>query len=309
VNSKAGEAALFLGLWVMAAALPGQAAPPSLEPLDALLDGVVRVRTLAGLRLGEQGEVVATYEYGSGALLAGGFVLTALHTLRDWDRLEPRDREVSILTRTSSGYFPVEVVATNLRRDIAVLRVNPRALRGARPLAVAPEAPRAGERAVALGIRAAAAPELFEAGILNGVTLDVRNRMLELGGEAVARGGPWLGISQKILPGYSGGPILNGTGALVGIILGAPFVDDAWSEFSYGVRLEAFCTFCTILEILEGRCEWEFHAEDRAVRPAGIDAVRGERLSFLPAPESATAVLPALSAATGSAACATFESL
>ena len=251
----------FLWLLLTTGSLSLVAEPPVTPPqeltgLDRLFAGVVRTRTLVGLQLTSKGETILQYEYGSGALIQDGWILTAFHNLRGWDTLHERDRDVSILTLNSPDYIPVIVEAVDPDKDIALLRANPRALEGQQPLSLATARPQLSSRAVALGIRAAAAPEHFEAGAINGFFKEIEQRLQEFGGERVQGGGPWLGISQKILPGYSGGPILDNQGALVGILLGAPFENDQWIEFSYGVSLEAFCKFRLTLSLLENAGDW-----------------------------------------------------
>ncbi|HEX4954648.1 MAG TPA: serine protease [Thermoanaerobaculia bacterium] len=188
--------------------------------------------------------IVYTYDYGSGVLLAGnGWILTAQHLLggdRGIDLAEPR---ITILTAFSSGYVPVDLLATDESADLALLQANPRALPSQTGLQLRTEPPlREGEVLYSLGIRAAAAPLDFEVGLIRGRSVVADPALTRL-----ARSAQWsknsITISQQIFPGYSGGPILDSEGSLVGVILGAPITNGQWGGYSYGVAATAIAEF------------------------------------------------------------------
>jgi S1-C subfamily serine protease len=133
------------------------------------------------------------------------------------------------------GYVPADVVAEDRDSDVALLRVGPRALKRPRPVQRHGCAALAnGAQTYVLGIRADAEPKAFELGVVRGTALDRANRIKELLAEPARRSRTWVAVSQQIQHGYSGGPILDGTGCLVGLIVGAPEMSGRWSEFSYG---------------------------------------------------------------------------
>lgn len=227
-EGRAGEAT--------AAASPAPRSP--IETLSTLFGSVVRVRALSATRIepNSGGALVRDYEYGSGVLLdPSGLIVTAAHVIRDRHRFPPDEQEVEVLARGTRQYVPAEVVVEEPGDDLALLRVNPRVVQGLEALRpVAPETGRSTGPAYVLGIRAGAPPEEFEIGIIAGSFRDVDARLAELGGLASVDG-RYLGLSQEIFPGYSGGPILDERGALVGVVLGAPNLEGRWVEFSYGM--------------------------------------------------------------------------
>jgi hypothetical protein len=75
--------------------------------------------------------------------------------------------------------------------------------------------------------------------VIEGVFIDGSLRLAELYKNDMEERGPWVAISQQIFPGYSGGAILNASGALTGIVVGAPELRGEWRDFSFGVSAQA----------------------------------------------------------------------
>ncbi len=231
-----------------APALSASAGTPSgqhrhaIASLVDLTDRIVRVRTLIGIRIDSESpeSLVYDYSYGTGVLLPEpGLVATAQHLVRARFDVPEGEQEVAIMTRDSAGYLPVDVVTEDAESDLAILSANRRAVPRSkyfRPSSGSP--PPIGAEAYVLGIRAAAPPEDFEVGVISGRFVKGEERLIEVGGDSY-RDRPWLAVSQKILPGYSGGAILDAGGTLVAIVVGAPFHGDEWTGFSFGISVEA----------------------------------------------------------------------
>lgn len=214
----------------------------ALVEIHELEQRVVRVRTLKSFRFdsSSRGEVIYDYTYGSGAVLGSqGIIVTAYHLVRDRNKVAEQRREVAVLFAGSERYVPSEVIAEDARADLALLRVNRRALpSGGGFSSHRASQPRTGDPSYVVGLRAEAAPESFEVGVIAGQFLDPSARLESLYHGDLEGRGPWVGITQRIFPGYSGGPILDASGALQGIVVGAPEVEGEWKEFSFGVSAE-----------------------------------------------------------------------
>ncbi len=221
---------------------PSEAVAPLLANLSDLQDRVVRIRTLTGLRFDSsaEGKVVYDYTYGSGVFVSqDGVIATAYHLVRNRTKVPESRREVAVLLHGGSGYLPVDVIAEEPRADLALIQANPRALpfRKWFSLSGKPQ-PLEGDRSYVLGLRAAAPPDAFEIGVIEGRFRDPDQRLSELYKGDVEGRGPWVGISQRIFPGYSGGAIVDAAGALTGIVIGAPELRGDWVDLSFGVSAE-----------------------------------------------------------------------
>lgn len=215
------------------------------ESLAGIEARIVRIRTLVRATLDPKVPtgVVYEYSYGTGAVIGSdGLIATVHHLLRNRQRPIAGGEDVAILTSTSSNYLPVDVLLEDPASDTALLRANPRALRSGKHFDLPPEAaplPLPGERSYVVGLRAEAPAESFEMGIIRGTFIEARERLAEIAAGRPMGQGPWVTISQMILQGYSGGAILDGSGNLIGLVVGAPEWKGRWVEFSYGVGIEA----------------------------------------------------------------------
>jgi S1-C subfamily serine protease len=185
---------------------------------------------------------VYEYTYGTGVLVNGeGRIVTAFHLVRDRKRSLAGIEEVAIFLRASRSYVPVDVIAEDPISDIAVLRASPRALPYGKFFSIAKgrPLPKVGERSYVIGLRADASEDSFEVGIVGGTFIDAGSRLEELARGKKLGPGPWITVSQMILFGYSGGAIIDGSGELIGIVVGAPELKGKWAEFSYGSGVDA----------------------------------------------------------------------
>jgi len=156
---------LFLMIWISHAILmagsahheTGNRPPPARPPRDVMSGAVPGQSVAHGPPATLEGEllerargsvfVVETESgHGSGFLVdAGGLIVTNDHVVRNTEYLaiavEPRRK------------YPAVVVARDQLRDVAILRIHPRALKGLQPLKfIEPQAPvRIGERVLAIG--------------------------------------------------------------------------------------------------------------------------------------------------------------
>ncbi len=216
-----------------------------LEEIEAR---IVRVRTLSKTRIDPKVPegMVYEYTYGTGVFVDGeGTIATAFHLVRDRQKSLVGVEDVAILFRSSRSYIPVDVIAQDPINDVALLRVSPRALPQRKYFILRSAPPNPGERSYVVGLRAEAAADSFEVGIVGGTFVDAGLRMETLAGDRKLGPGPWITISQMILFGYSGGAILDGSGNLVGIVGGAPELKGKWVEFSYGTGIEAVLRLLT----------------------------------------------------------------
>jgi S1-C subfamily serine protease len=219
--------------------------------LEEIAQRIVRIRSLTKVRIDPKAPqgLVYEYTYGTGELIsADGLIATAYHLVRDRQKSILGAEEVAVLVRDAKNYVPVDVIAEDPASDVALLQVNPRALPERKYFSMERTSlPEPGERSYVVGLRAEAAADELELGIVAGRFLDARKRLEELAGEKKLGPGPWITISQMILMGYSGGAILDSSGHLVGIVGGAPELHGKWVELSYGTGVEA------VMRLVEGR--------------------------------------------------------
>ena len=132
--------------------------------------------------------------HGSGFLVSSdGYIMTARHVVG-------ADKYVKI--RWSDGIESVgEVVRTDKRRDVALIKADPR---GRQPLALHRETPQPGDTVFAIG---APLDPKFQSTVTRGVAS--ANRIMD--------GFSFIQSDVTISPGNSGGPLLNEKGEVLGI--------------------------------------------------------------------------------------------
>jgi S1-C subfamily serine protease len=179
------------------------------------------------------------YNYGTGVFLSSrGLIATAAHNVRSRGTLPRDQREVVVMTRYSSLYAPADVVAVDDAADLAILRVNMRVFPHIQLLAChSTPSPKLNAEAYVLGIRGKASPGRFELGIIEGVFADPKAIAPAI--PAARAQLPWIGLSQMVQNGYSGGAVLNEEGCLVGIFVGALEKDGKWLDLSLAMGLPA----------------------------------------------------------------------
>ena len=204
---------LFLMIWISHAILmagsahheTGNRPPPARPPRDVMSGAVPGQSVAHGPPATLEGEllerargsvfVVETESgHGSGFLVdAGGLIVTNDHVVRNTEYLaiavEPRRK------------YPAVVVARDQLRDVAILRIHPRALKGLQPLKfIEPQAPvRIGERVLAIGAALTDGASVLTVGMVSRVAAET------------------IVADLNVNPGSSGGPVLNMNGDVIGI--------------------------------------------------------------------------------------------
>jgi len=147
---------------------------------------------------------------GTGAVVrADGLIVTADHVLTGEDGQSRGEIEVIVADgRRADGVLVARVPA----RDLAFVRVD---LAGLRPATLAPDLERVavGDRVLAVG-----APHTFERYVVRGRILDVLDDSVRVEGRDL---GPLIQSSVLIRRGFSGGPLADARGRLIGITVGS----------------------------------------------------------------------------------------
>jgi serine protease Do len=184
----AGAAVVFL--WLSAGGLGAARGQDSLpELVSKLLPAVVTV-----VGFDAAGKVMRV---GSGVFIdPAGHLITSLHVISGVARAEVRLPRGEVYPLTAA-------VAVDPKADLVKLAVNlPRA--ALHYLTVSGARPQAGERVVVLG-----SPLGLEQTVSDGMVSAIRT---------VRNRGEFLQISAPISPGSSGGPVVNMTGQIIGIV-------------------------------------------------------------------------------------------
>jgi S1-C subfamily serine protease len=144
---------------------------------------------------------------GSGFVFdASGLILTNAHVVEGSDQI--------VATLKDGTELPGTVVATDTKLDLAVVKVVPAAALPTIPIGDA-SALKVGQQVIAIGSPLGTFTESVTAGILSAT-----GRTIEVGSEASRRTTTMSGLLQTdaaINPGNSGGPLLDDTGAVIGV--------------------------------------------------------------------------------------------
>lgn len=135
---------------------------------------------------------------GTGAIWhADGLILTNAHVVRD--------ESVSV-TLPDGRRLPASVLAYDEKLDLAALHVQA----GALPTIEIGDSRnlKAGQWVMAMGN-----PYGITGAVTAGIIIGIENNLPERPGD----GRPWIILSLKLRPGYSGGPLVDVTGRLIGI--------------------------------------------------------------------------------------------
>lgn len=172
-------------------------------------DGSAYVLALPGVLRAEQVTVAIVSSgcgdpvYGSGFPVAAGYLATAAHVVAG---------SSAVLVRTQGGQsVPAQVVLFDPDLDVAVLRAPGLAAAG-----VAWAEPAAGMSAAVIGYPQGGRETAVAASIVERMKLDGRDIY---GARVVSRD---VGVlSAPVAPGFSGGPVVDGDGRVVGLVYGA----------------------------------------------------------------------------------------
>ena len=174
---------------------PTTAPPASQAPLEIPPTGPDRIATVAAAAAPSVVQLESEKGLGSGVIYdPDGLILTAAHVVEGSD---------SIQVRLADGrLFEGRVVGTHALTDVAVVKINAVT---AFPVATLDYGgtPRVGELAVALG-----SPFGFDQTVTAGIVSSIDRNV---------NGVPMVQTDAAINPGNSGGPLLDSTGAVIGI--------------------------------------------------------------------------------------------
>ncbi len=218
----AGGAAAFLGAALISALVAAQSVPRQApdrnmaspagrdEQKDLTPEKVFEAVRSAAVLIHAESRDGQSISQGSGFFVhPAGWVVTNAHVI---------DGAAEILLRTDSGReVAADRVAIDEQRDLALLRVN---LRGVPVIRMARENPSVGASVYAIG-SPRGLENSFTAGIVSGIREDADVT--------------WVQSTASISPGSSGGALVDGSGALVGVTTaGAPveFANDLFFSVS-----------------------------------------------------------------------------
>ncbi len=139
--------------------------------------------------------------------IGGGYYVTAAHVVADGYQFF-LDNSQRTVTRVegNGGLEKASVVGKDAASDIAVLKAAP----ASATLTWAAQDPSVGEVAYAIGNPFAIAPNSFSHGIVSGANRAIGTERGTLAG--------LLQIDTPVNPGNSGGPLLDDTGAVIGVV-------------------------------------------------------------------------------------------
>ena len=178
-------------------------------PIQAGAEGRIVASTVDVRASRREGDLLIS-SLGTGVVVRhDGLIVTADHVLHDEDG-RPRG-EIEVIAadgRSADGVLVARVPA----RDLAFVRVD---LAGLRPATLAPDLERVvvGERVLAVG-----APHNFERYVARGRILGVVDHSVHVEGRDL---GPLIQSSARIRRGFSGGPLADARGRLIGINVGS----------------------------------------------------------------------------------------
>ncbi|MFD1723102.1 S1C family serine protease, partial [Amnibacterium endophyticum] len=157
--------------------------------------------------------ITARLADGSGESAGTGIVLTDSGRVLTNRHVVVGAAAVEAVDPSSGRAWPAEVVGTDSRRDVAVLRLTDAA--GLEPAALAIEEPEVGDAVVAVGNANGAGRLTAAEGTVTGLDRRITTRP-----EGAAAGETLDGLIETdadVVPGDSGGPLRNDSGAVIGV--------------------------------------------------------------------------------------------
>jgi S1-C subfamily serine protease len=215
----------------------GPQATPTAGEQNALLAAaraagasVVRLETVVPLASvsepsGRSPRVASRPSGGTGVVVApGGTILTNAHVVRD-------ATQVTVCCADGRRY-PVSRVAVHPHLDLAVLRIERDDLR---PVPPAEHPPAAGSAVVALG-GTSSLVSAVRTGVVTDSELSLQNAL-----DPTRRYdyGRLIASTTRLEPGFSGGPLLDAQGALVGLNVAAAGASETGSSRGYAIPFDA----------------------------------------------------------------------
>lgn len=201
---------------------------PEVDVYRSARPSVVRVRLEA--RLTDLSASIGTFEFSSGERWIGvsggtgviytedGWLMTNAHVIDTREDIAPEDQRLRVILTDDAAdddgtiEYPASIVAVDRDLDLAVLRID--APRGFSPLQFAkPDDLLIGEKVIALGAPFGRSVTL-SSGILSGLGQEV---LIENREGATLRLDDLIQTDAAINEGFSGGPLLNAYGELIGL--------------------------------------------------------------------------------------------
>ena len=177
--------------------------------------------------LDEPDEVVVGIATGTGFVIAPGYVLTNRHVIEgasDLVILDPIGREKQMVAT---------VVAESENPDLALLRCEELAEVDTTPLNLAEKLPRRGTDIMVLG---------YPGGSMLGLELKSTRGSITSATDAKVDGGSFL-YSATVNPGNSGGPVIDQSGRVVGVVVAMIKTHQSGNTYSLGIPMERVWPF------------------------------------------------------------------
>lgn len=194
-------------VWLVASGASRSSAPTN--PTDSVKAPLPKIATLTTEEVASKSEqsigfIFGPSSFGTGFLVADGLLVTNAHVITPTppDQLQVTFPAAVELDR---GPLKAEVVYFDIVRDLAILKVGSRLP----PLPIVPDHTfRRGQDVVVIG----------NPGLSDGRSLQCVVSRGVLGSEVIEDGRPFYQLSGSVNPGNSGGPALDLTGRVVGIV-------------------------------------------------------------------------------------------
>jgi S1-C subfamily serine protease len=169
-------------------------------------------------------DTVVRISSGTGFVIAPGYILTNKHVIEDGNEFvvfDPADKERQVVAT---------LVASIDNPDVALLRCEDLS---ADPLPLAPKMPRSGSRIMALG---------YPAGTALGMEVKGSQGDVMSAADPQLDGGNFLHGAQTN-PGNSGGPLIDDTGAVIGVVVAIVRTSNVGNAYNVGIPIERVWPF------------------------------------------------------------------
>lgn len=207
------------------------------------------------------GSPISDLEEAAAAPVAGlGFVVAPGRMLVS-ARLVARAREIMVRDPANRQYlYPATVIAAQESPSIALIRCDPLQVSGL-PLAEAMPEP---DTALAAVARASGAPLALGPTLVRGTVRSAAEEDLD-GGNVI--------LAAAVAAGLGGGPLIDGSGAVVGMVAAVPRTDASGGKHSVGIPIERIRPFLAKHLDVPPRDEAAGDAEERALAQTALVTV------------------------------------